>query len=303
MPVFLCFTRKIKAQNMNIKKKEKIKARLSLRFVYGAILCVLIAASFSLSSSAAWGGEENGSAFSVYVDEAPQGEITVTLATADAVRVCGIAAELTFDDGVLVFTGAKISQELSEQGFLLSVSEENGKISLIVDGSQNVSCDTLVSLIFVPLGGEDTFTSIDVSVKEAYFWNDGELELLHGLTSSLNVALSGDVVGADLPRLLSSSVFALEDDLVLELSGAFPSNCIAVGFEVFVADLSEIDASEMLISRVLPNGSEEKRACFSIETPNKSRLCVVITPVSFSREGTVIGRETVILIGDGKIVG
>ena len=296
-----CFAREEKKRVLSGKKKKKTNKKSWLTPIAAIILCLLIIRSVLLSSSAILGDEEKASAFSVYLDENPTGGISVTLAAGSA-AVCGVAAEISFNEEELLFVGAEMPQELLDQGFFLSAREEEGRVYVVVDGIQNTYPDTLVSFNFEPFDRTTYVNStIDVSVIEAYFWNDGELESLRGMSECISVALSGD--GGVSPRLLSSSVFVDRDLLTLELSGAFQNNCIAAGFEIFYADLSGMDSSGLSICRVLTCGTEEKRAYFSLNIPNKSRLCVVITPISYSRGQTIRGRETVILIVDGKIIG
>ena len=188
--------------------------------------------------------------------------------------------------------------------FRSSVNEGDGKISCIVDGSENASPGELVRFNFeTNTSATYNATTLDVSVTEAYFWDDGYLASLRGGSSSVNVVLSDGEGGASLPKLVSTSVSFDGERTALEISGLFPCNCLAVGFEVFVADLSAIDASGISVSRVIPCGEEEKSASFSLDIPSKSRLCVVITPISYSKGETVRGDDTVVLFQDGKIIG
>lgn len=285
------------------KNKKKTKRRTALSLFCAIAASALIICTFSLSSSAFSDGEERESAFSVSACENSQGIISVTLGTADSTRVCGIFAELSFDSERLIFIGAKMSQGLADKGFFLSVEERGGSISVIVDGSENAFQNELVCFEFEPACRSGGITSVEVSVREAYFWDDGYLASLRGGSSSVNVVLSDGEGGASLPKLVSTSVSFDGERTALEISGLFPLNCFAVGFEVFVADLSAIDASGISVSRVIPCGEGEKSASFSLDIPNKSRLCVVITPISYSKGETVRGDDTVVLFQDGKIIG
>ena len=304
MPKIFSFVSRLSARIFDNIKREYIISYALIRFLCAILFCTLIFCLFSLSSSAFLSGGENSSVFLVSTDKSPDGRITVTISTEGAVEVCGFITELTFDCERLIFTGADMPQALVDKGFFLSVKEVDGKISCIVDGSENANLNELVRFNFEPSArASDEVSSVDVSVTEAYFWDDGELVPLRGISSSVNVLLSGVESDVGLPSLLSSSVFFDGEGLMLELSGAFPKNCLAAGVDVFLADLSDFDASVFCISRVLPNGAEEKSARFSLDIPERGKLCIVVAPVSYSAKQTVKGVETVILIQDGKIIG
>jgi hypothetical protein len=264
------------------------------------IVGVLIG-TLSLSPSAALGNEKN-SAFSAAAEQNGQGKIIVTVSLNNGFSVCGFSAELLFDPDKLTFAGAEMPTALEEIGFFLTVKESDGRLSVIFHGCENALLGAIARFEFKPMETADLGElRLNFKVNDAYFWENGRLSALPTFSSDVSVIPADEKRENTIPILDSLAVLNRDGDIYLELSGVFPQNCLAAGFDVVLVELSGPDTQKLSISRVMSPIAYEKKESFSIDIPDGGKICLIITPIAYRARIADAGSETVILIDDGVI--
>lgn len=289
----------------NVDKRKKsiynINGKMFFLLPCAALVIGIMIGALHLLPFAALDGEEN-SAFSVEAEQNAQGRIIVAVSLNEGFAVCGFSAELHYRSDELTFVGAKTPAALEENGFCLTVKESDGSLSVIFDGFENLSLGNLVRFEFEPTKTSDLGeTQLDLRVNEAYFWKNGRLSALPTFSSSLSIIPADEKRENELPTLDSVSVFDRGGDLQLDISGVFPQNCLAAGFDVLWVDLSNLEMQKLSLSRVISPSTDEKKGSFLIDIPDKGKICLIITPISYVARGTASGRESVKLIEGGTI--
>ncbi len=289
----------LKATIDNIYKfVYNIKCELFLIAVMAlpAILCILL--PFPAEASSA---ERAEPVRFVLKDtgHAADGEIVFEIALSEKRELCGMLATLRYDEASLEFVNCEIDKSLSEKGFVLSAHLRNGKVVLLLDGSENFEAETVARLVFKPkCGGEFGFLLTPIS---AFKWENGELCDLGTETIAESLVFSRDL-SETAPQMSSARLDESESGRELTLFGSV-SEGFAAGFDVCVVDLSSFESEAFSTVWVLdPKEGRVKSINCSLALSDGESLCVIVKPVAFVGRRTVTGKEKIYIIDGGELI-
>ncbi len=285
-----------------------------------AVFVLMFCALFCIAA-----GGDDGAEAELYLEaESECGQITVVLRLSSEGGICGLLAEIGYDDELLVFLGCGLHTDNSGEengGGEMSISESraselkisyyeyDGKVRFLLDGVTNSEREcALAEFYFGIREGAVGGIAFNLSaVGEDYVLTlreDGKLRAVSAKLLSCTLSLASDEVKEEkpmLPILCRSMLYRRGDGAVLSLSAEiFDGSCFAMGFKLFIISFDGAGAQGVTFSRVISRACEEKNIRQEITIEQQSALSIVITPLAYHRGGYIEGEKTVIFIGENK---
>ena len=226
-------------------------------------------------------------------------EVLLNITSSDG--VCGLLAVLEYDPSALVLMSCGVGEDnMSDLTF--TFREEKGRVIFLVDGKKNsVPCGTLASFYFriadenassayvglLPIEKESAFCLIDEA---------GLREVFPDISCArTNIIMNQEQDSAE--DLVVNTIEAVtikrdDDELIINVVGnVMDSRCFAVGYKMFFVNVHDATDSTVIVARM----ADAKFARFAVSAPFATRVCVIITPLSYNGREIIEGAKQVFL--------
>ena len=226
--------------------------------------------------------------------------VRMSLSVAAGTMICGMKTVIRYNSDAAAFKEIVSDRELVEHGGVLSFSESDGEITIIVDFGENYTGCGIGVVAFEGLGRDICF---DVYVESLYVWEENTLvftELTQGNRFSVVIQAHGV---DDESFGLSAEINNDDETTGLTLCAVAPSRCFAAGFDVYIVEISGLESQCFSVLGVLAGSAEEERLfSYTVSLSSSEEYCVIIKPVVYFGNRATTGREIVIIIDNGYVI-